>query len=185
MRLPVASFDPSLTHWGWATANIDLQTGDALDLKIGTIITEKQSGKGIKPNRDDLRRGVLLAQGVIPLAQGAKVIFAEIPTGSQSASAMKSYGFCVMLLASLRAQGHFIIEVDPTTVKELFTGDKWATKREMIKTAVSLFPQADWPRHGKAQRVVDGAEHMADAVAIINAGMQSPEFSQFLEHYAP
>lgn len=183
MLLPVAGFDPSLTHWGYAEANIDLATGDVFDLKIGTVVTEKSHKE--RPNRDDLRRAEILAKGILPVAQRARLIIAEIPIGSKSAAAMKSYAFCIAHLAFLRSLGHSIIEVDPATVKELFTGNKLATKREMIDMAVSLFPHAGWPRHGKQSRVKNDAEHMADAVAIINAGMQSQQFIHFLEQYAP
>lgn len=183
MLLKVAGFDPSLTHWGYAEATVNLATGDVYDLKIGIVETEKDNSA--RPNRDDLRRAEILAKGILPVAQRAKLIIAEIPIGSKSASAMKSYAFCIAHLAFLRSLGHSIIEVDPATVKELFTGNKQATKREMIDMAVSLFPNADWPRHGKQQRIKNDAEHMADAVAIINAGMQSPAFVKYLEQYAP
>lgn len=61
-----------------------------------------------------------------------------------------------------------------------------ATKEEMISWAMLQHPEANWPmrtEHGK-QKVVSGqAEHMADAVATIHAGVDTPNFREYLGNY--
>ena len=108
------------------------------------------------------------------IARKAKAIFVEVPVGSQSARAMASYGVCVGILGSIRALGIPIIEVTATEVKKSLTGDPVATKDKMIKQALLDYPDANFPRcRGK---IVAKAEHVADAIAAIHAGVQTPAF---------
>ena len=72
-----------------------------------------------------------------------------------------------------------IIEVSPDENKKIFTGTKNATKQQMIDTAREMYPDANWPLHnGKISAAK--AEHMADAVAAIHAGVQTPVFQNLM-----
>ncbi|MFP3670398.1 hypothetical protein SB717_35515, partial [Priestia sp. SIMBA_032] len=83
---------------------------------------EDIKGKQVRQNSNDLYLAKVLYEYAMPIARRAKVIFVEVPVGSQSASGMKAYGLCVGVLGALRAEGHEIIEVTATEVKERFTG---------------------------------------------------------------
>lgn len=183
MRIPVCGFDPSLKNWGIAEAILDLDSGilDTPSLSVVQPRDEKDSKKRVRKNSLDLERAEQLADGVYAAAERAKVIFVEVPVGSQSARAMASYGICLGILGSLRAKGMEIIEVSPDENKRIFTGSKTASKDLMIQTAVSEYPDANWPRIGTSGAIIASkAEHMADAVAAIHAGVQTPMFQNLM-----
>lgn len=181
-RIAVLGMDPSLRNWGLAEAILDLDAESLTTPTISTIHTKEVKGKQVRQNSKDLETAEQLAKGAIEAAQRAKVVFVEVPVGSQSARAMASYGVCVGVLGAIRALGIPVIEVSPLEVKTHFTGIKTATKDQMISQAVKLYPDAAWPRF-KGQ-VVDRAEHMADAIAAIHAGVNTPMFQQLLRLYA-
>lgn len=71
-----------------------------------------------------------------------------------------------------------LIEVNYTEVKVAATGRKTATKGEMIEWAMNKYPHADWlMRKLKGQTIpIADNEHLADACAIAEAGVRTPEF---------
>lgn len=174
MKIAVCGMDPSLRNWGIAEAILDLETG-FLDTPALTLIETKDiSGKQVRQNSNDLSLAQQICDVAIPIARKAKAIFVEVPVGSQSARAMASYGVCVGILGSIRSLGIPIIEVTATEVKKTFTGDPVATKSQMIQQALLEYPSANFPRHGG--KIVAKAEHVADAIAAIHAGVQTPAF---------
>ncbi|MFA7188467.1 MAG: hypothetical protein WC117_00095 [Sphaerochaetaceae bacterium] len=183
MKIPVAGFDPSLTHWGFAEGNLDLVTGVLDDLTLSIAITEKGKAKQIRTNSDDLQRAEDLATKAFEVAKRCKVIFVECPVGSQSANGMKSYGIVIGILGSLRAQGIQIIEVTASEVKKSLSGNKKATKREMIDSAYGFYPEANWLKE-KSGRLINDNEHTADAVGAIHAGVTTPLFQNLMRLYA-
>lgn len=178
MKIKVCGFDPSLTHWGIAQGQLDLTTGFLEDLQLKLIEPDRIKSKQVRQNSMDLHEAEQLADAALKAARTAKAVFVEVPVGSQSARAMASYGVCVGILGALRAEGVSLIEVNPTEVKLGFTGSKNATKREMIDQAVAHYPDAAFPR--KSGRVIDKAEHLADAIAVIHAGVNTPLFQNVL-----
>lgn len=91
---------------------------------------------------------------------------------------MASYGICVGILGAIRADGIPLIEVTPSEVKLAFTGDKNATKQMMIDQAIKLYPDANFPRW--RGEVCNKAEHVADAIAAIHAGVNTPTFENLM-----
>ena len=183
MKIPVVGFDPSLNNWGIAEAILDLDSGILSTPVLSVIQPRDDTGKKkqVRKNSLDLERAEQLASGVFAAAARAKVIFVEVPHGSQSARAMASYGICIGVLGSLRAQGREIVEVSATENKLSFFGSKTATKDEMIATAIGLYPTANWPRIKTTQAIIESkAEHMADAVAAIHSGVQTPMFQTLM-----
>lgn len=178
MKIPVAGFDPSLTHWGIAEAELDLVTGYLSTPQLTLVKPEKIKAKQVRQNSTDLFVSEQLAKIAFDVARRSKVVFVEVPVGSQSARAMASYGVCVGVLGALRAEGISLIEVTAFEVKKTFTGDKNATKQRMIDQALHLYPDANFPRQG--QRVVAKAEHVADAIAAIHAGVLTPTFQNLM-----
>lgn len=101
---------------------------------------------------------------------------------------MASYGICVGILGSLLATGVQLIEVSEKEVKLALSGDRYATKNEMITIAIKLYPEANFPRYtqnGKGFRkgeiMASRAEHAADAIGAIHAGVNTPLFQNLMK----
>lgn len=182
MKIPVVGFDPSLRNWGIAESTLDLETGFLDTPKLTTVCPKDMEGKQVRQNSHDLFISEQLAEVVIPIAKTAKAIFVEVPVGSQTARAMTSYGICVGILGTIRSMGVPLIEVTPLEVKKVFTGDKLATKEKMIAMAVSLYPDANFPKY--RGEVSGKAEHVADAIATIHAGVRTPVFQNLMRLFS-
>lgn len=178
MQIPVAGFDPSFTNWGIAEGQLDLDTGYLENVRLEIVSTVKGKAKQVRTNSDDLQRCEELARKALEVGRRCKAIFVEVPVGSQNASGMKAYGVVCGILGTLRAEGIQIIEVTPTEVKKTFTGNKNATKEQMIAQAVQLYPDANFPMH--RGQIASKAEHVADALAAIHAGVSTPIFQNLL-----
>ncbi len=178
MKISVLGMDPSLRNWGLASSLLDLETGYLDNPHLSLICPKDLEGKQVRKNSSDLHLAEQLATEVIAAAQKAKVLFVEVPVGSQSARAMASYGVCVGVLGAVRALGIPLIEVSPLEVKLAFTGSRNATKELMISTAVNQYPNANFPmHHGK---ITSKAEHVADAIAAIHAGVNTSSFQNLM-----
>lgn len=183
MRLKVVGFDPSLRNWGVAVGWYDTDTRQVTIEHLDVIQPVLPTGKQVRQNSLDLESALQLCAGALPYARAAQAVFVEVPVGSQSARAMASYGICIGVLGGLRAQGIPFFEVTPTEVKMAAVGKKTATKSEMIQWATTRHPAAPWPcytQHGARVISEAKAEHMADAVAAIEAGLRTQPFQQTL-----
>lgn len=179
--LTVVGLDPSLNNWGMARGIID--ASGLYISKLSVIQPVLLRGKQVRQNSKDLDAAVQLFTATHSMALGADLIFAEVPVGSQSARAMASYGICCGVLGALRGVGRPFIEVTPTEVKMATVGTKTATKAEMINWATTQFPSAPWPRYPRNSEALISeakAEHMADAIGAIWAGVKSNQFLQLL-----
>ncbi|MEQ1950911.1 hypothetical protein [Mesorhizobium sp. CN2-181] len=178
MRIPVLGMDPSLRNWGLAEAELCLITGELSTPFLSLVQPKDLEGKQVRQNSSDLYLAEQLAEPVMAAAKKAKAIFVEVPVGSKSARAMASYGVCVGVLGAVRALGIPLIEVTASETKKIFTGDKNATKRQMINAAAEFYPTANFPVH--AGKIPDKAEHMADAIASIHSGVRTPMFQNLM-----
>ena len=186
MKIPVLGLDPSMRNWGMAVADLDLWSG-LLDVPTLSIIQPRdEKSKQVRKNSKDLALVKQLFEGAYNTAKSCKVVFVEVPVGSQSARAMASYGVCVGVLGSLAGLGITIIEVSPEENKKALTGIKYATKEAMISAAMAEYPTANWPRqerNGATFKKGDlkaEAEHVADAIGAIHAGCATPTFQTLL-----
>lgn len=180
MKLPVLGMDPSLRNWGLASGLLDLTTGHFELRRLDLVQPQDLKGKQVRVNSNDLHLARQLVEGVAPYASLARAIFVEVPVGSQSARAMASYGICVGALGSLLAGGIQLIEVTPTEVKLALTAKKDATKEQMIAAAYHLYPGANWPMHQNKLSAAK-AEHVADAIGAIHAGVRTPTFQNLMQ----
>jgi len=182
--LKVVGFDPSLRNWGIAQGILTPgSTWDLQILKLSVTQPILPEGKQVRQNSSDLAVAEQLCKAAWEAAQGAQAIFVEVPHGSQSARSMASYGVCVGVLGALRTAGIPFFEVTATEVKMASVGIKTATKEQMIAWAVSKYPNAGWPYYQeKGVQLLSAAkaEHMADAVAVIHAGLATNQFQQLL-----
>lgn len=180
----VTGFDPSLRNWGAASGTYETTTGQLTLNQIGVTQPDAIKGKQVRQNSKDLYFAEQLAAGIPPFIRNSQAIFVEVPIGSQSARAMASYGVCVGVLGSLRAHGIPFFEVTPTQVKVSAIGDKQATKDQMIKWAMELHPYAKWPMQtikGETSVIAGKAEHIADAIGAIHAGVDLHDFKQMIQ----
>lgn len=182
-NLRLLGCDPSLRNWGLATGSFNLETKQLQIDSLAVTCPELSKGKQVRQNSLDLESAFQLYQGVIAAAEGAHAVFVEVPVGSQSARAMASYGICVGVLGALRANGIPFFEVTPNEVKLAGPGDKTASKQAMIQWAMAKHPEASWPTYQQKGKVLVSeakAEHQADAVAAIYAGISCNAFRQYL-----
>jgi Holliday junction resolvasome RuvABC endonuclease subunit len=183
MKLLVCGADPSLRNWGHSSGIYDTDTKKLTIQHVGVINPELPTGKQVRQNSLDLEAAKQLYAGSIEATRGAHAIFVEVPVGSQSARAMAGYAICVGVLGALRATNIPFFEVTPTEVKLASYGTKTATKQNMISWAMGKHPEANWPmyKHKGVNTVSEAkAEHMADSIGAIYAGLSSNTFQQML-----
>lgn len=181
--IKVVGQDPSLRNWGLAVGSLDLETKKLTIEFVDLTNPVLPTGKQVRQNSSDLESALQLYKGATDVSIGAHAVFVEVPVGSQSARAMASYGICVGVLGALRANGIPFFEVTPTEVKLASVGNKTATKQDMIKWAMAKHPEANWPTYKQNGSIMVSeakAEHMADAIAAIYAGMTCNSFKQVL-----
>lgn len=171
--------DPSLNNWGIASGTYDTETQQLSIDDLHVICPSYQTGKQVRKNTKDIERAESLCGNAYPFMSGATLVFVEAPVGSQSARAMASYGICVGVIGSLKTSGIPFIEVMPNEVKLATVGKKTATKAEIIDRAMKLYPTAPWPMKkvkGVSSVIAGTAEHMADAIGAIEAGIKTNSF---------
>jgi Holliday junction resolvasome RuvABC endonuclease subunit len=181
--IKVVGLDPSLRNWGLAVGTYDTETKQVLIQRLDVLNPVLPTGKQVRQNSLDLEAAHQLYKGAAAAVEDAHAVFVEVPVGSQSARAMASYGICVGVLGAVRGEGTAFFEVTPTEVKLAGFGKKTATKQEMIKWAMDKHPEAPWPmykQNGKAMVSEAKAEHQADAIAAIYAGISGNSFQQML-----
>ena len=144
---------------------------------IHLTTTEKTKNKQVRASSDTVSRcrsTFNFVQDILK-KETPNVVFAETPSGSQSSSAMKSYGITCMLIASINPPP---IEVTPIEVKMASFGKKTASKKDMIDWAANKYPDLPWFFHGGKLQAKN--EHIADAIAAAHAGIKTNEFKQLI-----
>ena len=190
MKLKIVGIDPALSNIGIAVAEYDVVEKTLTMTDISLCETSPDRSKKVRVNSDDLRRASDGAAFIQNALAEADVVVAEIPTGSQSARGAASYGISIGLLASIGSvEGGFdgsIIQVMPTEVKKAVTGSKHATKGEMIEWATEAYPDLPWlmtNRKNAPSPYLNKNEHMADAVAVIQTGIETDEFKMLTKAF--
>lgn len=176
----IAAIDPSLAHFGMAKLDYRpsraKQLGEehlfhVLELKL--IDTEKDKGKAVRRNSDDLRRSREIIDALEHFTKDCEFVFAEIPSGAQNARAAFAFGIVVGILAGIRIP---LIQVQPLETKKATVGTKTASKADMIEWATTRYPDAPWIK--RAGKLTLANEHLADAIAIAHAGVLTDQFKQ-------
>lgn len=179
--IKIAGLDPSLRNTGLALASFNLDNGDWSVERVSIVQTERLAGKVVRQNSDDYRCARELITGINKTlgAHGATFVFAELPTGAQSARAAFSFGLTTAIMAGLTPP---LIQVQPREVQIAVLGKAGKDKERIIEWAVAKWPNAGWLTRkfkGEIKLVADN-EHMADACASIAAGVQTAQFAQAL-----
>ena len=172
----VGALDPSLANFGIAKLQLDTA---ALTLKViglRLIETVKDTSKVVRRSSDDLRRGQNISGIVSEELEDCIVVFAEIPSGAQSARAAFALGMATGILSCIETP---LIEVQPSETKMAAVGTKTASKEEMVEWAVARFPDAPWIKTKKGG-ILKKNEHLADAVAVGYAGLKTNDFKRLI-----
>ena len=174
MRITVMGIDPSLRNTGIAIASVGQDTNRILSID-GLILARTQPGpKSQRKSSADFEAASIIS-GNIRLAvekYNPTVVFAEIPSGTQSSRASFALGITLGIMATMQPKP---IEVTPQQTKLQSVGVRTATKGEMIEWATTLYPDAPWQK-SKGGRIMNSNEHLADACGVIHAGLLSPEW---------
>lgn len=177
--IPFIGIDAAFSNTGIVLGEYDLLTRKPAmrELRLVTTEADKAGKKVVRKNSDDVRRAREIVRGL----QGAiedhkpKFAFVEVPMGAQSARAAWSLGIAVGIIAMVAEQVS-LIQVTPKEVKEV-VGIPHADKAEMIAWAHNAYPGVNWPVRGG--KVIAGkAEHLADAIAAVHAGIKTDEFQR-------
>ncbi len=178
-KVKVIGFDPSFRHWGLAFAELDLQDNSLTIQDLKLIEIEPESNKGVIKTSDDLRCARDLRIALHEAVKGAAFIVTEVPLGNAAMynNAVFGAGVVIGVLASLDIP---LIQVFPQDVKRIFTGHKDACKEEMIEEALKRYPNAPWlmRKYKSVLKPVAKNEHLADAVAVLHAGLETQQYRQ-------
>lgn len=182
-HIVVVGFDPSLRNWGVAKGIYQINENKVIIQYLDVIKPIITQGKKVRNNFKDLEAGEQLAKGAWGHAEHAQAVFVEVPHGSQSARASVGYGVCIGVLGALKTSGVPFYDVSEAEVKAATTGNRKAEKEDTIAWAMKQHPEAVWPMQiqlGITSVVASRAEHMADAIGAIYAGIASKAFQQAL-----
>lgn len=180
--IKVVGMDPSMRNWGVAIGLLDLDDMKITIQDLKVISPIEPTGKSIKQNSKDIHVAYQHYSTLIHILADCSAAFAEIPIGSKSAAAMKGYGLCIGILGAMHESVICPFEVSPFDVKKV-TGIRDASKKQMIDWATQNHPEAPWPTKtvkGVKSVIYGKAEHMADAVAAIHAGIKTDGFKAIL-----
>jgi hypothetical protein len=181
ITVKAVAIDMAFANMGLAHVDIVMNKEGVTVLGRGLnlVSTEREDHKEVRKSSDDLRRASILHKALTDYVRtvGVTLAFAEVPSGSQSASAARALGIAVGVLASCPVP---IIEVSPMEVKKLFSsnGKRKVPKTEIIAWAVKQWPDLPWLKH--AGKLTLANEHLADALAVVMAGISTPAFKQLL-----
>lgn len=185
-KIQVIGIDMALANMGLVRAMLDLDSLVIEPVELRLVSTHPDKSKQVRKSSSELARARELGEALKHFCHGASLAFAEVPSGSQSASAARALGIAVGVLSSCPIP---IVEVSPMEVKRLFSSRRSVQKAEIIEWAVQHWPDASWlrvKRRGKMELTKDN-EHLADAVATISAGVLTEQFKliKALHHATP
>lgn len=182
--MKVVGLDPAFKNFGMVAADLEYLTKSSSWFcscpSMELIKTVKMSGKktDVRVSSDVLRRAQELHYGLHNFLGKHKpqLVFVEVPSGAQSAAAGSALGVAIGVLGSIEIP---VIEVTPLEVKKLFTRTRESVpKSAIMEWAYDCWPEASWLKHN-GKRTLDN-EHLADALAVIRAGVGTTTFKQLL-----
>ena len=179
MKITIAGLDGSKTNFGIALMTMDV---DTLELDVKDLIlvkTEKSKNKQVRASSDNLLRAQEIATVARESLGDSIACFGEVPSGGQSYDAVLGFGIVIGIYASITIP---FIEVSPSETKKAAVGTRTASKEEIIQWAMENSPKAPWRTRKLKGALVptNDNEHLADAVAIVHAGIKTPAFQQTL-----
>lgn len=174
-KIIVLGLDPSMSNFGMIKGYLCLDTLEFTPFSSGISKHVEPKHKTVRQNSYDLNVAKTHFKNIQKALVDVDLVFVEMPVGSQNARSMTSYGMCLGLIASIDIP---LIIVTPTEVKLAATGNKTATKKDMINWAVSKHPNFPWKMNKRTKTPLNTNEHIADALAAIYAGLNTETFKQ-------
>lgn len=177
-NLILGGFDPALRNFGMVKGEYSINHAEfeLTDMSLVTTTNEKAT-KTVRTNSHDIAEIKHAYTCIKDFYKDVDIIAVEAPVGAQSAAAMKSYGVCVALIATLPQP---LMQLTAKEIKFVATGKKTATKKEMISWATQEFPDAAWLRGKRNGAILNSNEHLADALGAIYAASVTDEFKQLI-----
>ena len=174
MRITVMGIDPSLRNTGIAIASVSPDTNRILSIDDLILARTQPGPKSQRKSSADYEAASIISAMIRNAVEeyNPKVVFAEIPSGTQSSRASFALGITLGIMATMQPKP---IEVTPQQTKLQSVGIRTATKGEMIQWATLLYPGAPWQR-SRTGRIMNANEHLADACGVIHAGLVTPEW---------
>lgn len=174
--IKILGMDPSFSNWGLAAMAYDLQLKSLLLAKLDVVQPPSDDSKQVRQSSKDMLRAEYLLDYVKAYLPFVDVICVEVPHGSQNARASLGAGVCLGVLAGIKQLVNIpVIYVNAGETRKEITGKNSATKQQAIDWATGLYPGPLWPMYnGKLN--AGKAEHMADAIAAVHAGMKTETF---------
>jgi len=187
MQQVVMGYDPSMTNWGLAVANLDIEDLEFEVTHIDVIKNklDKSKKKQVRKSSQNFDRAKYLHKQVMASIDEhkPKALFVEMPHGSQNASSQLSYAMCITVLAAVSNEtGLPVFQLSEAENKKAMGLKGAITKQTMIDAVREVHPNAPWKKHKKNGEMVftEGFnEHAADAIAAIQAGLETEEFNYF------
>lgn len=178
-KVRVAGLDGAKANFGIVIMDYDTDTGTLDIAKMRLVETVKDTSKQVRKSSDNLARAREIAEALKDELKDCVLAFGEVPTGGQSADACMSFGIVIGLYASLNIP---MVEVAPAETKLATVGTRTASKEEMIEWAFGAYPNAKWltTKRGGVMVPTKKNEHLADAAAIVHAGIKTPGFKQLV-----
>lgn len=177
MKITIAGLDGSLRNFGITKMSYDLATEELAVLDMLLITTEKSAIKTVRSSSDNLQRAQKISRGVEKFLQGVTTVFGEVPSGGQDYKSVLGFGIVIGIYAGIKPP---FLEVSPSETKMATVGTKTASKQEMIEWGAEKYPNAPWLLTKRKGVMVPtlANEHLADACAIVHAGVLTPAFQQ-------
>lgn len=168
------SLDPSLRNFGivWGTIKNNQLHPEGWHL----CRTSKSKNKTVLVSSDTVNncREIYDTLNKVIIDVNPQVVFAELPSGSKSSAAMKSYGVSCFALATVNPPP---LLFTPIAVKKGIIGKNSASKAEMMHYAYTKFPNFPWEMNGSNLKVTT-MEHIADAICVAEHGITTAQFKQ-------
>lgn len=176
--------DAAFANMGLVRATIVVMSPDNIAVRVHDMrlvsTTADENKKVVRKSSSDLRRAQELSQALSAACKHVQYVFAEIPSGAQSAAAARALGIAVGVLAGAPVP---LIEVSPGEVKAAVSDGmkqrKAPSKAEVIAWAHQRWPDAPWLQDKKG-KLLNANEHLADALAVIMAGCATQEFKRMI-----
>ena len=164
----VLAFDPSMRNWGCVVANWS-------NKKLTIIHTETISIDSFASakNIQLLEIASEMYKQLSTLIENYRpdAIISEIPHGSQSANAMKSYAFVITILGIIATLGIPFKTISAYDVKHVVGSDN-PSKKQIVEWVSSKHPNV-FPLSRLGKVSVDSNQHIADAIVVIYAHLLS------------
>jgi Holliday junction resolvasome RuvABC endonuclease subunit len=183
MKIKVVGFDPSMSAFGIAKMTVDVDTlvPEIEDLELVETERTKDDKLKVIKSSSDLERARRVQERMVAACEGRALAISEIPFSHAQMypSAILNTGVVIGVLASIRIP---LIQVQPREVKLVALGHHQGAKEEMIHWALTRYPNAPWRTMKRGGKLVPTAanEHLADAVAAVEAGLKTQQFQQAL-----